>query len=95
MLQAAQHCNLYRLIIFKMFVLFTISSQNLADFSTQQYCRVEFSLKFFHKMVNKRGLSKTLLNCLSFNQSDKEDNPSLLTLFNLIALLETFLGRGK
>ena len=33
----------YRLIIFRKSLLFTNSSKNLADFSTQRYCHLQFS----------------------------------------------------
>ena len=31
----------------------TVLSKNLTDFSTQKYCRVEFSFEFYDKLVNK------------------------------------------
>ena len=50
----------YRLIILKKFLLLNILSKHFTAYSTQQYCDVKFSFKFFDKMANKKGILKSI-----------------------------------
>ena len=59
--------NRYRLIILRKSLLFILLSKYLRAFSTHQYCFVEFSFKFFDKIVKKRNFLKNInLYCPSF-----------------------------
>ena len=50
-------CSLYRLIIFRKSLFSFILQKNLRDDSTQQYCHVEFMVRFLDKLV-KFGYSE-------------------------------------
>ena len=50
----------YRFIVFRKSLMLSILLNNLKDFSSQQYCCVEYLLKIFVEMVNKRDLIKVL-----------------------------------
>ena len=50
---------IYRLLIFRKSLLFTVLSKKLTySYSTQQYCHLEFLFKFFNKSVNRRDFLK-------------------------------------
>ena len=63
---------LYRLMIFRKPLLFTILSKNLNGNSPYQYYYEKKVIKFFRKMVNKRGFLKINLKSGQIGNSKKK-----------------------
>ena len=57
--------------------LFNILSKHFTDYSTQQYCHVEFSFKFLDKMANKGGILKSINLCVIKMKKEDPTQPTI------------------
>ena len=89
--------TVYRLMIFRKLLLFTISSKNMTDFYTQRYCHLELPFKFFDKMVSKRVINFihwiSIFTFLQLVTWTRPPRPPLLSWFD--AYLITIKSTGR